>query len=199
MAQEVKAPQREKFYYVNKISTIQKWFVIIGTILSFSTLLKLPEVIKHYINIIICVISILYLITELIFPYIYQKANEDKIKDLIDNGLNSKFSNENSENYYTNDEIKSGLPKLGVNNFESVFFTKNIVCKMVNKKIIALILVILFYLLSIFLVEKSILLVIFQLLLPMQIIKEFVNLYLFYSGVKRIFEDYKKITTKRVK
>lgn len=195
MTIQTKAPQREKFYYANIISTIQGWFIFIGTVLSLFTLFNLPEIIKYYINIAICVISILYLITELIFPYIFQKANEDKIKDLIDNGLNSKLSDENSENYYTNDEVKDGLPKLGVNNFESVFFTKNIVCKMIKKKIVGLLCVILFYLLSVFSVEKSNLIIIFQLLLPIQVIKEFVYLWLFHLDIKQIFEDYKKIYT----
>lgn len=191
---QVKAPQREKFYYANILSKIQIVLIIIGSILSLITLF-VPNKIVYYINILICIISLLYLGIELVFPYIYQKANEDKIKDLIDKSFDSKLSDKNSENYYTNDEIKNGLPKLGANNFESVFFTKNIVRKMIKNNMICFILVILIYLVSIFFVEKSSLVVILQLLLPIHIIKEVVYLWLFYCSLKEIYENYKKVYT----
>lgn len=194
MTTQVKTPQRENFYYANRISTIQIWLITIGSVLSFATLFT-PNTITHCINISICIISGLYVITELVFPYFYQKAHEDKIKDLIDKSLGSKLCDENSENYYTNDEITDGLPKLGVNNFESVFFTKEIVGRMIKGKIAIFIIVILIYLGSIFVVEKSILITVFQLMLPIQIVKEFVYLWLFYSDVKKICENYNCIYT----
>lgn len=192
MTTQVKAPQRKNFYYTNLVSTLQKWLISIGSVLSFATLFT-PNTITHYINISICIISIFYVVTELVFPYFNQKANEDKIKDLIDKSLSSKLCDENSENYYTNDEIKDGLPKLGINNFESVFFTKNIVGKMIKSKILPFTVVIIIYLISIFVVEKNILVILFQLSLPLQLIKEFIYLCLSYSSLKSIYESYKKV------
>lgn len=160
----------------------------------------LPLIIKKKcIDITICLISIICFILDFVFSYFYQKAGEEKVKDLVDNGLNSKLSDYKSKDYYTNDEIKNGLPKLGVNNFESVFFTKSIVRKMIKRNTIPFVIIFLIYICSIFFFEKEIWIKIFQLLLPLQIMKEFIYLLYFYSKIKDIYEDYKKVysTTKK--
>lgn len=194
MTTQVKTPQRENFYYTNIVSTIQKILIIINSVLLiFTIFFQNKKEIKDIMDMIICIISIFYVATELVFPYFYQKAHEDKIKDLIDKSLSSKLCDENSENYYTNDEIKDGLPKLGINNFESVFFTKNIVGKMIKSKILPFTVLIIIYLISIFVVEKNILVILFQLSLPLQLIKEFIYLCLSYSSLKSIYESYKKV------
>lgn len=191
-------PHKESFYHATIISNIQKWLIIIGSLLSLFAIFT-PDNKKKYIDITICFISIICFILEFAFSYFYQKAGEEKVKDLVDNGLNSKLSDYKSKDYYTNDEIKNGLPKLGVDNFESVFFTKSIVCKMIKRNTILFVIIFLIYICSILFFEKEIWIKIFQFLLPLQIMKEFIYLLYFNSKIKDIYEDYKKVysTTKK--
>lgn len=191
-------PHKESFYHATIISNIQKWFIIIGSLLSLFAIFTSDNK-KKCIDITICLISIICFILDFVFSYFYQKAGEEKVKDLVDNGLNSKLSDYKSKDYYTNDEIKNGLPKLGVNNFESVFFTKSIVRKMIKRNTIPFVIIFLIYICSIFFFEKEIWIKIFQFLLPLQIMKEFIYLLYFYSKIKDIYEDYKKVysTTKK--
>ena len=190
-------PHKENFKYATIILKIQKVLIVIGSLLSLSLFAKFFfdkfKDIVCIIDLAICLISIFSVISEIMFSYFYQKAGEEKIKDLVDNSLNSKLSDNNSKGYYTNDEISYGLPKLGGNNFESVFFTKSIVRKMIKKEAIFFGFVFFIYICSVLFLEKNILIIILQLLLPIQIMKEFITLCLFYSKVKDIYEDYKKI------
>lgn len=70
---------------------------------------------------------------------------------------------------------------------------------MIKRNTIPFVIIFLIYICSIFFFEKEIWIKIFQLLLPLQIMKEFIYLLYFYSKIKDIYEDYKKVysTTKK--
>ncbi|BBQ06097.1 hypothetical protein [Elizabethkingia anophelis] len=188
-----KVPHRISYNTTSVISEIQFWFIISGTILSFVTMFSIDNKLNTSLEIVICIISILYFISEILFSNFFTIAEQQRLDDLIDNSLSSKIADNNSENYYTNDDLKQNVTKLGVNGFENAFFTKNISRKMYSKKLPIFLIVIVVYLISIFIMEKSILVKFFQLLLPLFIIKEFVQLCLFRSRVEKIFNCYKQI------
>lgn len=188
-----KVPHKISYKTTSLISDIQFWLIIFGTILSFISIFNIDISFKNYIERIICIISIIYFVSEILFSNFFTVAEQHRIDDLIDNSLNSKIADENSENYYTNDNLKHNITKLGVNGFENVFFTKNISRKMYNAKFKIFITVVLIYFISIFFVEKDILVKILQLLLPLFIIKEFIQLILFRSRLEKIFNCYKQI------
>lgn len=188
-----KVPHKINYNTTSIISNAQFWLIILGTILSFLTIFDIEKRLNQYFEVIICIISILYFISEILFSNFFTIAEQHRVDDLIDNSLNSKIADENSENYYTNDLLKQNITKLGVNGFENVFFTKNISREMYNKKLPFFLIVIIIYISSIFIVEKNILVKIFQLLLPLFIIKEFIQLSLFRSRAEKIFNCYKQI------
>lgn len=190
-----KVPHKINYDITGLISNYQFYLIIIGTILSFSTIFNLQDYIKSYVEIIICIVSIIYFIFEIIFNNFFIRAEQNRINDLIDNSLNSQLADENSENYYTNEEVKQSVYKLGVNGFENAFFTKNISRKMIKKQLPFFIAVILIYLISIFFVEKKILVIVFQLLLPLYVIKDFIQLNSFNSKVETVYDCYKKVFT----
>ena len=72
---------------------------------------------------------------------------------------------------------------------------------MIKRNTIPFVIIFLIYICSIFFFEKEIWIKIFQSLLPLQIMKEFIYLLYFYSKIKDIYEDYKKVysTTKKNK
>lgn len=190
-----KVPHKINFETTSVISNIQFWLVIGGTILSFVTIFDIENSLNQFLEKILCIISIIYFVSEMIFSNFFIIAEQNRIDDLIDNSLNSKIADDNSQNYYTNDDLTQNVIKLGVNGFENAFFTKNISRKMYKKQLPIFILVVLIYCTSIFFVEKTILVKIFQLLLPLFIVKEFIQLLLFRSRLEKIFNCYKQIFT----
>ena len=190
-----KVPHKINYDTTNLISNFQYYLIIIGTLLSLSTLFNLQECVKNTVETIICIVSVIYFISEIIFNNFFIKAEQNRINDLIDNSLNSKLADNNSENYYSNEEIKQSVYKLGVNGFENVFFTKNITSKMIKRQVPLFIISLLVYILSIFFVEKKILVIVFQLLLPLYVIKNFIQLNMFKAKVETVYDCYKKIFT----
>ena len=190
-----KVPHKINYDTTSIISKFQYGLIILGTLLSLFTIFNLQDFVKNNVDILICIVSIIYFILEIMFNNFFIKAEQNRINDLIDNSLNSKIADENSVNYYTNDEVKQSVYKLGVNGFENTFFTKNISRKMINKQLPLFVAVILSYLISIFFVEKKTLVIVFQLLLPLYVIKDFVQLNLFKSKVEIIYDYYKKVFT----
>lgn len=188
-----KVPHKINYEVTSKISNIQFWLILTGTILSFITIFNIDKSINNILEGLICIISIIYFISEIIFSNFFTIAEQHRVDDLIDNSLNSKIADDNSKNYYTNDYLKHNITKLGVNGFENVFFTKNIARIMFNKKLPFFIVVMAIYLISIFFVDKNILVKVFQLLLPLFVIKEFIQLALFKSRLEKVFNLYKQI------
>ncbi|QXU48765.1 hypothetical protein KYG33_18575 [Chryseobacterium sp. D764] len=189
-------PHKVNYDTTGLITKIQFWLMILGTIASLVTIVpNLPDYVKELVDIVICIISIIYFVLEIIFNKLFIKAEQSRIDDYIDNGLNSQLSEENSENYYTNEEIEKGIYKLGVNGYENAFFSKNVVEVMIKKQIPIFTGVLLIYLISIFFIEKELLTKIFQLILPIYIVKDFLKLCSFSSRLQSILDFYKKIFT----
>ncbi|MEN5380637.1 hypothetical protein [Sphingobacterium kitahiroshimense] len=186
-------PHKIDYDTTSLISTIQFWLVIVGSVSSFVTIFDIDEFIKSIIEISICIVSIIYFISEILYNNFFIKAEQHRIDDLIDNSLNSKIADENSENYYTNDNVKQSVVKLGVNGFENTFFTKNIVNEMIKKQFPVFFIILISYLISIFFVDKKVLVIVFQLILPLYIIKDSIQLFLFKTRVERIYDCYKKV------
>ncbi|WP_194294698.1 hypothetical protein, partial [Chryseobacterium sp. HMWF035] len=122
-----KVPHKVNYKVTSLISDIQFWLIIAGTILSFITIFDVEESLNKLLEKFICIISTIYFISEILFNNFFIIAEQHRVDDLIDNSLNSKIADENSENYYTNDDLKQSITKLGVNGFENTFFTKNVV------------------------------------------------------------------------
>lgn len=152
-------------------------------------------VIKHFLNCCLAWISVVYFGNEMVQSFIFHKAEALRNLDFIDNSLNSKFSEKNSEGYYSNDILQKGIYKMGVNGFENSFFTKSVTGKMLQREIIKLIIVSLL-LLSVSLFSSSkVVTMIFQLALPLVIIQQTIKLYSLNSKVSEIFFNYKSIFT----
>lgn len=190
-----KVPHEAYYRRTSLITKIQFWLMILGSIASLATVIKLSDDVKILVDKTICIISVIYFILEIFFNHLFIKAEQCRVDDYIDNSLNSKISDDNSQHYYTNDEIDKSIYKLGVNGYENAFFSKNVAKKMIDNQLPIFVVVILIYLVSIFFVEKEKLTIIFQLLLPLYVIKDFVRLYLFNSRLGIILDFYKKIFT----
>lgn len=169
---------------------------IISLVMLILNFFKIAGVeLTDFLNKVLAFLSIVYFLTDFCQSCIFHKAESLRNLDFIDNSFNTKFAQKNSIGYYSNDEIGTGIVKMGINNFENTFFTKSVTAKMFNKQLWNFILVVLVILVCVLTSTES-LVVISQLALPFTIILHTLKLYIFHTKVSAIFYNYKEIFSK---
>lgn len=138
------APQFNTFQLVLKLDHLNKimiWTVFTLSLCPYffkkigwddSNSLNAIQIIE-YVNIILLIIG--FIINAIKDHHLFPLAENKRRKDLIDNAFSTKYSLKNSEEYYTNEEVKPGINKLGVNLFQNLFFTVT-VAKSMRAKVI---------------------------------------------------------------
>ena len=193
-----KVPHANYYDWLNKTGVFSSSILVVSIIISIFLLIleffKFPEIeIKEFFNCVLAFLSVIYFIVDSIQSYVFHKAENIRNLDFIDNSLDSSFSEKNSKDYFSNDEVKVGINKLGINNFENVFFTKCITSKMLPKEYIKLSIVFVVFLSVCIFSSKEIITLVFQSALPFTIIQQTFKLYKLNSNVKSIFNNYKLI------
>ncbi len=90
------------------------------------------------VTILNCIAILAFAVLDIYIRITFQRVRYNKRLDLLDNSFGTTFLNENSEEYYSNNELNNSLYKLAVNCFESNFFTVKIAKKMKRELIIKL-------------------------------------------------------------
>ena len=177
--------------YANYVLWISTLLIIIAYLLK----VFYPDLsyISNIINKVNCLFIVAYAVLNFITDYIFYKASYHKRLDFIDNSFNTSYSEENSSEYYSNDDIENGIYKLAVNSFENSLFTYNISKKMLIKiwiknTLIALI----FLVLAIFGYENAFVLLL-QLALPILLLSKAIKLTIFVNRVNQVYENYRKL------
>lgn len=140
-----------------------------------------------------CIVIVFYLVLEFVTDYIHSSAETHRRCDLVDNAFGCKLAESRSEGYYTNDELKNGLYKIGVNSFESCFFSYKIASKSqcllwVKSALFA----VLFILCAVIGYDIAIVAII-QLSLPLSVVIQTIRHQRFVSRLKKIYENYRSI------
>ncbi|MCC9062837.1 hypothetical protein [Flavobacterium piscisymbiosum] len=193
-----KVPHANYYDWLNKTSIFSSSILVVSIIISvFLLVLEFfkfsVEGIKEFFNCALAFLSVIYFVIDSIQSYVFHKAESIRSLDFIDNSLDSSFSEENSKDYFSNEEVKVGINKLGINNFENVFFTKCITSKMLPKEYIKLSIVFVVFLFVCIFSNKEIITLVFQSALPFTIILQTFKLYKLNSNVKSVFNNYKLI------
>jgi hypothetical protein len=193
-----KVPFKNKFDTAKKYDKISTCLLYISTILLIVGFIlgrtaNIPTSIIRWIEIINCPIIILFSIVEFVVDFIHFNAETYRRNDLIDNAFDTMLAEDRTENYYTNSELPKGLYKMGVNNFESCFFSCNIVRKSLPLLWIkAIILSILFILFAISGFD-GITIFIIQLAIPAILLQQSIKYSLFHSRLNKVFEKYRSL------
>ena len=116
--------------YANNVLYISTIIIIIAFILQVAN--ENWKYISEILNSINCFFIVAFAVLEFITKSIFAEASSQKRYDYIDNSFETSFSEENSENYYSNDNIEKGIYKMAVNGFENSYFTYNIAKKMIK-------------------------------------------------------------------
>ncbi|AZJ36647.1 hypothetical protein [Tenacibaculum singaporense] len=189
-----KVPYQKSYDFVNKINSTLSIILILTTTISIAILvldkLETPHKFTHILNVVLVILSVSYFILEILQRHLFHEAEFERKNDFIDNGLKLKLSEENSSGYFNNDDLKKGVYKLGVNCFESSFFTKSITKKMLKKHLIQAGIIFLLIFTLIFTVANNLLIQILLLALPYSILNDTLKLYRLYKNTDTVFKHF---------
>ena len=134
-----------------------------------------------------------YAILEFVVQHIFHEASTQKRYDFIDNSFETSLSEENSNDYYTNDDIGKGIYKMAVNGFENSLLTYNISKEML-KPIWVKNIIIGFLFLAISIAGlNNVFVMLFQLSLPLILLHQAIKLTIFVNKINKIFENYRRL------
>lgn len=156
-------------------------------------LFSLNSTIIQWIERVNCIVIFIYIVLEFVTDCIHSSAEAHRRCDLVDNAFGCKLAESRSEGYYTNDELKNGLYKIGVNSFESCFFSYKIASKSqcllwVKSALFAL----LFIICAVIGYDKGIV-VLIQLSLPLFVISHAIRQQRFVSRLKKTYDNYRSV------
>ncbi len=184
---------------VDKISNSILWSSVVASIatiiISYSKIEQTTEnILTTVLNSIICFLAVSYFLSDIISNYLFQKAEAKRRDDFFDNSLNTNHSEENSNEYFTNDNITPSIKKMGVNCFENSFFTKSISAKMLKPMIINSIVVFLLFLI-LAITNNHLFVTALQIALPYTIIQQTIRLFVFHNRIENICKHFRQIFT----
>ena len=168
---------------------------------------KLNEIIDYvfYLNIILSFISLKYfnewiltlqiivvfinVILSFLSDYItFPQAQRERMKTNLSNALAVQLTEYETQGYYNN-SMKYSEKKLILNTFESVFFTKNIIDKMVSRSFIKSVLAIIVMLITFMVFNKDkLILIVFQTVFSSKYLVGFFKLILFKNSLQSAFD-----------
>ena len=125
MAKQV--PQKKTFNFVIQLDSVDKWLIWLILLMSviplFVTKKDAQWILDFFEWLLIILIPAEFVLSIIKSHYLLPKAERERRYDALDNAFGAKFSLQSSIEYFTNDEIPTGVKKLGVNLFQNVFYT----------------------------------------------------------------------------
>jgi hypothetical protein len=195
-----KVPFFADYKTIGRISTVSDWtlwLAVISALVSLSIDLKifkdLSGKIQHYSNIVSCFLAVVYFTIDMLTNYLFQCAEAHRRNDFFDNSLNTVLADENTEEYFTNDNVAASIYKLGVNGFENSFFTLNISSRALKGMVVKSTVVFFIFLTVALFAGERILLVVLQLALPLTIIQQTIRMLVFKNRIEQVHENFKRI------
>jgi hypothetical protein len=195
-----KVPYKSDYKLVERNELVSKailWMAVLVTIsiliISSFKSLCFSGAILQLLNNAGCFLSVSYFISDLVANYLFQLAEAKRREDFFDNSLNTQLSEENSENYFSNENLNYGITKMGVNSFENVFFSKSISRKMLVRMVVKMAIVLFLFLFLAIFMERTLIVIALQLALPFTIILQTIRLFLFHKRMEDIFRHYQSI------
>lgn len=190
-------PFKSSFDKAKKFDTWSNRFIWISAILFLIVfVLELSSqnsTIIQWLDRLNCVVIVFYIVLEFVTDCIHSSAETYRRADLVDNAFGCKLAANRSEDYYSNDELQKGLYKLGVNSFESCFFSYKIAAE--SQRCLwwkAAFFAVLFILCAVIGYDKGIVFII-QLSLPLSVILQAIKHQRFASHLRTINENYRSV------
>lgn len=188
-------PLRESFKLAKKLDRISFWLMIISALLTVLNYISNIYFVNHKdlavdLSTVNTVLIIIYVIVKFAINYIIFQTSIDKRADFIDNSFGTNYSSNKSNQYYTNETIENGILRMGVNGFESCYFTYNLSVKSLQSKWIINIIVTVIIIGLALQGYNSVLSMILQLSLPLYLISDAINNSIFCLRMKSILDSF---------
>lgn len=167
-----------------KLENLLSIFYYVSIVISLIMCIKFNDI----LCITLIIIHILYIIAEAINDIIYKNfAENERRKTLLSNACGSELTDKKAIGYYNNNE-KNSIKKLGVNVFESTFFTKSNTNIMIKQNAIKIIFDVMLWLVIVLIMkDKNIVLCITQSIFSSEILISYFKLLYFNNKVNGIY------------
>ena len=176
----------------NNINNITNTIFLINIICTFALAFDFKY--RSIIVILSLILTILYVvITNINEMFFNNLAESERRKSLLKESFDVPITLKVTKKYYNNKENPS-IEKLGLNCYESVFFTKNVVDKMIFKDLLKIVLLVIAYIILMIQLENlDILLIITQTLFSSEFIFYFVKLIYYKFQLEKINNEFQNI------
>jgi len=134
-----------------------------------------------------------YIACEIVSGYFLFKAESRRRLDFIDNSFDTNLSGRRSEEYFTNSNLDPGLYKMAVNSFENALFSYNVSKRMLPNLVFKNLVIIFIFILAASLGEKQIVILIFQLSLPVILFQQLIKLWVYNVNTEIVLEEFQSL------
>lgn len=179
------------------INDVDKYFRLC---IKLENLLSIFYYVSVFISLIICIkfndilcitliiIHVLYIMADAINDIIFKSfAENERRKTLLSNAYGSELTDKKAIGYYNNNE-KNSIKKLGINVFESTFFTKNNTNIMIKQNAVKMIIDVIIWLVIVLIMkDKNIVLCITQSIFSSEILIGYFKLLYFNNKANGIY------------
>ena len=192
METERKDEIQELYDRCNKITNYADLLFLVNMVISFILIFNFKS--RDAFIIISLILTIVYVVLVNINEmYFSNLAENERRKSLLKESFDVNTTLRETNKYYNN-ESQPSIEKLGLNCYESAFFTKKVVDKMLPKNIIKIsIFIIIYIVLMIKLKNMDLLLVITQTLFSAEIIFSFIKLCYFKFQLDKVCNKFQNI------
>ena len=192
METERKDEIQELYDRCNKITNYADLLFLVNMVISFILIFNFKY--RDAFTIISLILTIVYVVLVNINEmYFSNLAENERRKSLLKESFDVNTTLRETNKYYNN-ESQPSIEKLGLNCYESAFFTKKVVDKMLPKNIIKIsIFIIIYIVLMIKLKNMDLLLVITQTLFSAEIIFSFIKLCYFKFQLDKVCNKFQNI------
>ena len=192
MENERKDEVQELYDRCNKITNYADLLFLVNMVISFILIFNFKY--RDTFIIISLILTIVYVVLVNINEmYFSNLAENERRKSLLKESFDVNTTLRETNKYYNN-EAQPSIEKLGLNCYESAFFTKKVVNKMLPKKIVKIaIFTIIYIVLMIKLENMDLLLVITQTLFSAEIVFSFIKLCYFKFQLDKVCNEFQNI------
>ena len=176
------------FYdFCNKITRCANILFFLNFVVTFSLLYDFEIKIKNILIVVSIIFNLLYILVDNLNElYFKNKAENERRKSLIKESYDIEITSKKTNKYYNN-KLGPSTERLGLNCYESSFFTKEVVKRMILPEFIKTILLLLGYIvLLIEIKELNFILLITQTIFSTEILIAFVKIIYYYSQLTKV-------------
>lgn len=173
------------------VEHVKQYLFIINALFATFSLITLPVILRSIMVNLQIIITIGYVVFLVIGDYVFwYSASSTRRKANLDNAFSIDMTEYKTDGYYNNN-CPPSITRYALNSFESIFFTKTIVCKsLVTNGVKTFVVVMIFLITCLTRVDYEIILIITQTIFSSVFIIDFIVLLIFKFRVDVLYDSF---------